>query len=151
MGYYPDILLACRRINDAMGKHVAAEVVKLMIKKGQAISGARVLVLGFTFKENCPDLRNTRVIDLVTELSEFGALVDVHDPWADAAEAHREYGVELLGSEPAPGTYDAVIIAVAHHQFSELGAEGVRRLGQEESILYDIKGLFDLSEVDARL
>ena len=151
VGYYPDILLACRRINDAMGKHVAAEVVKLMIKKGQAISGARVLVLGFTFKENCPDLRNTRVIDLVTELAQFGAKVDVHDPWADAVEARHEYGVDLLGSAPADGTYDAVVIAVAHHQFSELGAEGVRRLGREKSILYDIKGLFDLSEVDARL
>lgn len=151
VGYYPDILLACRRINDAMGKHVAAEVVKLMIKKGLAVSSARILVLGFTFKENCPDLRNTRVIDLVTELSEFGARVEVYDPWADREEARHEYGVALLDATPAASAYDAIVIAVAHHQFNELGAAGVRKFGKERSVVYDIKGIFPQAHVDARL
>ena len=126
VGYYPDILIACRRINDAMGKHVAAEVVKLMIHKGHAIAGARVLVLGFTFKENCPDLRNTRVIDLVHELQGFGAKVDVYDPWIDRIEARHEYAIDLLAEMPAPGRYDALVVAVAHDQFKTLGIEGLR-------------------------
>lgn len=151
VGYYPDILLACRRINDAMGKHVAAEVVKLMIRKGKAVANARVLVLGFTFKENCPDLRNTRVIDLVKELGEFGARVDAYDPWADRNEARHEYGIELLEAEPDVGVYDAIVIAVAHQQFSEGGPEGVRRLAKPDAVIYDIKGLFGLADVDARL
>tara|TARA_R110002020_G_scaffold276833_2_gene492134 strand:+ start:3122 stop:4402 length:1281 start_codon:yes stop_codon:yes gene_type:complete len=151
VGYYPDILLACRRINDAMGRHVAAEVVKLMIKKGLAILDARVLVLGFTFKENCPDLRNTRVIDLIDELTEFGAKVDVFDPWANAAEARNEYGVELLSESPSGGVYDAIILAVAHRQFRETGADGIRNYGRKKSVVYDIKGMFNHSEVDARL
>jgi UDP-N-acetyl-D-galactosamine dehydrogenase len=151
VGYYPDILLACRRINDAMGQHVAAEVVKLMIHKGHAIAGARVLVLGFTFKENCPDLRNTRVIDLVRELQGFGARIDVHDPWADCAEAKREYAIDLLAEMPAPGSYDALVVAVAHDQFKTLGIEGLRRLANDRAIIYDIKGLFPKDQVDGRL
>ena len=151
VGYYPDILLACRRINDAMGQHVAAEVIKLMIHKGHTISGARVLVLGFTFKENCPDLRNTRVIDLVRELREFGASVDVHDPWADRAAAADEYGIDLLATMPAPGQYDALVVAVAHDQFKTLGIEGLRRLGNERAIVYDIKGMYPRTQVDGRL
>jgi UDP-N-acetyl-D-galactosamine dehydrogenase len=151
VGYYPDILLACRRINDAMGHHVAAEVVKLMIHKGHAIAGARVLVLGFTFKENCPDLRNTRVIDLVRELQGFGANVDVYDPWADRAEATREYAIDLLAEMPAPGQFDALVVAVAHDQFKTLGIEGLRRLANDRAIIYDIKGLFPKNEVDGRL
>ena len=151
VGYYPDILLACRRINDAMGQHVAAEVVKLMIHKGHAIAGARVLVLGFTFKENCPDLRDTRVIDLVRELQGFGAKVDVHDPWAERAEARREYAIDLLAELPAPGHYDALVVAVAHDQFKTLGIEGLRRLTNDRAIIYDIKGLFPKDQVDGRL
>ena len=151
VGYYPDILLACRRINDAMGQHVAAEVVKLMIHKGHAIAGARVLVLGFTFKENCPDLRNTRVIDLVRELQGFGVKVDVHDPWADRAEARHEYAIDLLTEVPQPGNYDALVVAVAHDQFKTLGIEGLRRLASERAIIYDIKGLFPKDQVDGRL
>jgi UDP-N-acetyl-D-galactosamine dehydrogenase len=151
VGYYPDILLACRRINDAMGRHVAAEVVKLMIHKGHAIAGARVLVLGFTFKENCPDLRNTRVIDLVRELQGFGARVDVYDPCADGAEARHEYAIDLLAEIPAPGQYDALVVAVAHDQFKTLGIEGLRRLANDRAIIYDIKGLFPKDQVDGRL
>jgi UDP-N-acetyl-D-glucosamine/UDP-N-acetyl-D-galactosamine dehydrogenase len=151
VGYYPDILLACRRINDAMGQHVAAEVVKLMIHKGHAIAASRVLVLGFTFKENCPDLRNTRVIDLIRELQTFGVKVDVYDPWADSAEARREYGINLLSEMPEPGQYDALVIAVAHEKFKALGIDGLRRLANKRAIIYDIKGMFPKDQVDGRL
>jgi len=151
VGYFPDILLACRRINDAMGQHVASETIKLMIKKGHAIKDSRVLVLGFTFKENCPDLRNTRVIDLVHELAEFGASVDIYDPWADRDEARAEYGVELLEAAPPAGSYDAVVLAVAHDQFKTGGATGVRALANGRAVVYDIKGILPKDEVDGRL
>lgn len=151
VGYYPDILLACRRINDAMGKHVAGEVIKLMIHKGHAIAGARVLVLGFTFKENCSDLRNTRVIDLVRELEGFSAKVDIYDPWADRAEAKHEYAIDLLAEIPTPGSYDALVVAVAHDQFKSLGIDGLRRLANGRAVIYDIKGIFPKNEVDGRL
>jgi UDP-N-acetyl-D-galactosamine dehydrogenase len=150
-GYHPDILLACRRINDAMGQHVAAEVIKLMIRRGRAIARAKVLVLGFTFKEDCPDLRNTRVVDLIKELREFDAAVDVYDPWANAKEALHEYGIELLAEEPSGSTYDAVVIAVGHRQFREMGIGGLRGMAGEEAILYDIKGLYPKNEMDGRL
>lgn len=151
VGYYPDILLACRRINDAMGQHIASEVVKLMIKKGHAISGARVLVLGFTFKENCPDLRNTRVIDLVSELSAFGARVEVFDPWADLAEARMEYGIELQSDLQDSEKYDAVVIAVGHEEFKTLGINALRGLLNNRGVIYDVKGILAKSDVDARL
>ena len=150
-GYYPDILLACRRINDAMGQHVAAEVVKLMIGKGHAIKDSRILVLGLSFKENCPDLRNTRVVDLVREFETFGAVVDVHDPWVDAAEAKHEYGLDLLAATPAAGTYDAIVVAVAHEQFAQLGIDGLRRYGNARAVVYDIKSVFPMGAVDGRL
>ena len=150
-GYYPDILLACRRINDAMGQHVAAEVIKLMIRKGHAISNARILVLGFTFKENCPDLRNTRVIDLIHEFRDFGAVVDVYDPWANGAEAQHEYGIELLVEKPSHADYDAVVIAVAHDEFRAMGVEGIRGLANGNAVLYDIKAMFTSDQVDGRL
>jgi len=151
VGYYPDILLACRRINDAMGQHVASEVVKLMIGKGHAIKNSRVLVLGLTFKENCPDLRNTRVVDLVKEFESFGAVVDVYDPWADAVEAKAEYGLDLLPHAPEPGVYDAVVVAVAHDEFKVGGSEGVRAWANGRAVLYDIKGILPKDEVDGRL
>ncbi len=151
VGYYPDILLACRRINDAMGRHVAAEVVKLLIHKGHAVAMAHVLVLGFTFKENCPDLRNTRVIDLMRELQSFDTQVDLYDPHADSVEAQREYGVNLLPALPKPGQYDAVVIAVAHNEFKQIGITGLRSLGNERAVIYDIKGMFEKDEVDGRL
>ena len=150
-GYYPDILLACRRINDAMGQHVAAEVIKLMVGQGHAIRGSRVLVLGLTFKENCPDLRNTRVIDLVRELQSFGAAVDVHDPWADAEETRKHYGLNLLPSVEAKGSYAAVVLAVAHEQFKAGGAYDVRALAMPHGVVYDIKGVLPKELVDARL
>ena len=115
-GYYPDILLACRRINDAMGQQVAAEVIKLMVQRGITVAGSRILLLGITFKENCPDLRNTRVVELAGELEDYRATVEIHDPWADRVEALQEYGIRLV-EEPQPGAYDAVVIAVAHDEF----------------------------------
>lgn len=150
-GYYPDILLACRRINDAMGEHVAADVVKLMIQRGIAVAGARILILGITFKENCPDLRNTRVIELAEKFGEYRAQVEIYDPWADAVEARRVYGIELLGEAPEQGAYDAVIVAVAHDQFRALGAQGARGYGRPHALLYDIKSLYPRELVDARL
>ena len=150
-GYYPDILLACRRINDAMGRHVAAEVIKLMVQRGQTVAGARILILGLTFKENCSDLRNTRVIDLAREFQEYGAGVEIHDPWADRDEARHEFGADLLVDTPTAGRYDAIVIAVAHHQFRSLGIEGLRRFGQPGAVVYDIKGIFPMDAVDARL
>ena len=151
VGYYPDILLACRRINDAMGQHVASEVVKLMISKGHAIKGSRILVLGLTFKENCPDLRNTRVVDLVREFESFGSIVDIHDPWVDAVEAKAEYGLSLLPGAPQPGVYDAVVLAVAHNEFKAHGSQGVRAWANDRAVIYDIKGVLPKEEVDGRL
>jgi UDP-N-acetyl-D-galactosamine dehydrogenase len=151
VGYYPDILLACRRINDAMGQHVASEVVKLLIRKGHAVAKARVLVMGFTFKENCPDLRNTRVIDLVRELQAFDMQVDIYDPHADAAEAQQEYGVSLLGAVPEAGQYDALVVAVAHDEFKTLGIAGLRGLANTSGVVYDIKGMFGKEDADGRL
>jgi len=150
-GYYPDILLACRRINDAMGQHVAAEVIKLMIQRGIVVAGARILLLGLTFKENCPDLRNTRVVDLAREFRDYGATVDIHDPWADPVQARHEYAIDLLAGEPQPGAYDAIVVAVGHDQFRAMGVEGIRRLANGRAVIYDIKGLFPKDAVDARL
>jgi UDP-N-acetyl-D-galactosamine dehydrogenase len=122
-----------------------------MIHKGQAIAGARILVLGFTFKENCPDLRNTRVIDLVHEFESFSAKVDVYDPWADAADAKHEYGFDLLPGAPEPGKYDAIVVAVAHDRFREMGIEGLRKFATDRAVIYDIKGMFPKDQVDGRL
>ncbi|HJW46595.1 MAG TPA: nucleotide sugar dehydrogenase [Lysobacter sp.] len=150
-GYYPDILLACRRINDAMGEHVANDVIKLMIQRDIAVSGSRILILGLAFKENCADLRNTRVVELAQRFREYHAQVDIHDPWVDAEAAKQEYGVDLLVSEPRASHYDAIVLAVAHDQFRKLGADGVRRYGRDNALLYDIKSLFPREAVDARL
>ncbi|MGO1073717.1 nucleotide sugar dehydrogenase [Lysobacter sp. CA199] len=149
-GYYPDILLACRRINDAMGGFVAADVVKRMIQRGITVAGSRILILGITFKENCADLRNTRVIDLAQEFGEYRAVVDIHDPWAHAEEARREYGVNMV-DRPEAGAYDAIVVAVSHEQFRTLGAAGARAYGKPGALLYDIKSLYPRAEVDARL
>jgi UDP-N-acetyl-D-glucosamine/UDP-N-acetyl-D-galactosamine dehydrogenase len=151
VGYFPDVLLACRRINDAMGRHVAAEVVKLLIKKGHPVAQTRALVLGLTFKENCADLRNTRVIDLVRELESYGIDVDIHDPHADAIEAQKEYGVTLLGAMPSQRQYHAIILAVAHDSFRQMGVEGLSLISEQCAVIYDIKGVFDKDSVDGRL
>ena len=150
-GYYPDILLACRRINDAMGEHVANEVIKLMIQRDIPVAGSRILILGLAFKENCADLRNTRVVELAQRFREYRAQVDIHDPWVDPEIARREYGVDVMSSEPAAGKYDAVVLAVAHEQYRALGPEGARRYGRGNALLYDIKSLYPRDSVDARL
>ena len=150
LGYHPQMILAGRRINDNMSLYVASQVIKLMLKKGIRPSGSRVLVLGLAFKENCPDVRNTKVVDIVKELSSYGASVDVHDPWCDAAEAKHEYDLDLV-SAPEKGAYDAVIIAVAHNEFRALGAAGIRAFCKDTSVLYDIKYVLPADQVDDRL
>ncbi|MCX7034408.1 MAG: Vi polysaccharide biosynthesis UDP-N-acetylglucosamine C-6 dehydrogenase TviB [Arenimonas sp.] len=150
IGYHPEVILAGRRINDGMGAHVAAQVVRLMTRKGINPVGARVLVLGLAFKENCPDLRNTRVVDIIAELAEFQAQVDVYDPWVDAGEALHEYGITPIAS-PAAGQYDAVVLAVGHAEFAKLGGPGVRALGKANSVVYDVKYVLPRDAVDGRL
>lgn len=146
MGYNPEIILAGRRLNDNMGFYVANRVIKLMIKKGHTIAGSRVLMLGITFKENCPDIRNSRAIDVVTEFKEYSCKVDVYDPWASHEEVKHEYGIDLI-EKPGIG-YDAVVLGVSHDEFKQLD---LKALGNGKTIIYDIKGLFDKSLVDERL
>jgi UDP-N-acetyl-D-galactosamine dehydrogenase len=150
VGHHPDVILAGRRTNDSMGPYVASEVIRLMVRKGINPVRARVLVLGLAFKENCPDLRNTRVVDIVHALHEYNAEVDVHDPWVNAAEAEHEYALTPIGV-PNRGNYDAVIIAVGHRQFVDLGAEGIRALGKPSSVVYDVKYVLPREAVDGRL
>ena len=149
-GYHPQIILAGRRLNDGMGAHVAGQLIKAMLKKRIQVDGARVLVLGLTFKENCPDLRNTRVIDVIGELEDYGVVVDVYEPWADAAEAQHEYGITPI-KEPEPGTYDGIVIAVAHDEFRAMGAEALRAYGSANHVLYDLKTVFPADQTDLRL
>lgn len=150
IGYHPEIILAGRRVNDGMGPYVAAELVKRMIKAGQTVASARVLVLGFAFKENCPDLRNTRVIDVIRELKDFGCDVDVSDCWANAEEAEQEFGLSLLES-PAGATYDCVLLAVPHREYAEMTTESLRAYLKEGGILFDLKGILPLGDADMRL
>jgi len=150
VGHHPDVILAGRRTNDGMGVYVANEVIRLMVRKGINPVRARVLVLGLAFKENCPDLRNTRVVDIVHALHAYNAQVDVHDPWINADEAKHEYALSPVAS-PAPGDYDAVIVAVGHRQFIELGVEGIRGYGKPDSVVYDVKYVLPRDAVDGRL
>ncbi|MDE4193139.1 Vi polysaccharide biosynthesis UDP-N-acetylglucosamine C-6 dehydrogenase TviB [Phaeobacter gallaeciensis] len=150
LGYHPEILLAGRRLNDGMGAYVAGEMVKAMLRRGLPVAGARVLVMGLTFKENCPDLRNTRVIDVLRALEEFGVLPEVHDPHADPEEALREYGISLV-TEPAAGRYDGVMLAVAHDTFRQMGAEAIRAYGTPGALLYDLKYILPPEASDLRL
>jgi len=150
IGYHPEMILAGRRLNDNMALHVAGQITRLMASKRIHVKGARVLVLGITFKENCPDIRNSKVADVVRELDKQGALVEVYDPWASAAECRHEYGLAPV-RELKPGRYDAAVVAVAHRQFRELGARGVRRLCRRRHVLYDIKHVFSAAAVDGRL
>lgn len=150
IGYHPEIILAGRRLNDAMGAYVVTQLVKGMIKKKIQVEGAKVLVLGLSFKENCPDIRNTKIIDIVQELQEYHIQADVYDPWVDAAEAEHEYNITPV-QELQNGQYDAVILAVAHDQFKAMGAAEIRALGKAEHILYDLKYVLDQSESDIRL
>lgn len=150
IGYHPEVILAGRRINDGMGRHVASELVKAMLHRCIQVNGARVLVMGLTFKENCPDLRNTRVVDVVKELQDYNITVDVHDPWIDAAESEHEYGISPV-AQPQQGAYDAIILAVAHNQFKAMGADDIRGLGKPEHVLYDLKYTLPKDQVDLRL
>jgi len=150
IGYHPAMILAGRRINDGMGAHVAGQVVKLMLQKNLPVNGGRALVMGLSFKENCPDLRNTRVVDIIDELRSFGMQVDVWDPWVNKAEAEHEYAITPI-DRPQNGSYDSIVLAVSHKQFVELGIDGVRALGRDGAIVYDVKYLFDRSLTDGRL
>ena len=150
IGYHPEMILAGRRLNDNMGLYVANEIVKLMTRKRIHVKGSRALILGITFKENCPDIRNSKVVDVVHELQKYGASVDIYDPWADGTDCRHEYGLRTTRSLDSK-RYDVAIIAVAHRQFREMGAEGVRRLCKKNHVVYDIKHVFPASEVDGRL
>jgi UDP-N-acetyl-D-glucosamine/UDP-N-acetyl-D-galactosamine dehydrogenase len=151
IGYHPEVILAGRRINDGMGAHVADRVARLMMKRGFPVVGSRVLVMGLALKENCPDLRNSKVIDLVRGLKEYNAQIEVWDPWANADEARHEFGLEIETSEPARGRYDAIVMAVGHREFSAMGAKTVRALGRPGAVFFDLKGVFDKQASDGRL
>ena len=150
IGYHPEIILAGRRLNDNMSLYVANQLVKQLNKKRIQVEGAKVLVLGLTFKENCPDIRNTKVVDIVTELQDFNIQVDVYDPWIDAAESQHEYGITPI-EQPQTAQYDAIVVAVAHDQFKQLGEQGIRAFGKENHVLYDLKYILDKTESDIRL
>jgi UDP-N-acetyl-D-glucosamine/UDP-N-acetyl-D-galactosamine dehydrogenase len=150
IGYNPEIILAGRRMNDGMGAYVALQMIKAMIKKSIQIEGARVLIMGLTFKENCPDLRNTRVVDVIRELRDYNLQIDVFDPWVNPSEAEQEYGIQPIKT-PEPGAYDGVVLAVAHEQFKALGAEGIRAFSKASSVVYDLKYVLPKDAVDLRL
>lgn len=150
IGYHPQIILAGRRLNDGMGAYVASQLVKALLSKRIHVKGARVLVMGLTFKENCPDLRNTRVVDVIAELKDYGIDVDVYDPWVDTAEAQHEYAITPI-NRPEQGTYDGVILAVAHDEFTAIGEDGLRKLCAAEHVLYDLKYVLPAGQSDLRL
>ncbi|MDR1288406.1 MAG: Vi polysaccharide biosynthesis UDP-N-acetylglucosamine C-6 dehydrogenase TviB [Treponema sp.] len=150
IGYHPEIILAGRRINDNMGVYVASQLVKAMLKKHIPVADSRVLVMGLAFKENCPDLRNTRVVDIVHELENYDITVDVYDPWVDPGEAYREYGIKPVPA-PLPDMYDAIVLAVAHRQFREMGSVVIRKIGKEKHVVYDLKYVLSQNESDLRL
>jgi len=151
VGYYPQVILAGRRINDGMGRFVADQVAKLMMKKRLPVVGSRILVMGLTFKENCPDIRNSKVIDVITGLQDYNADVDVYDPWVNRDEAKREFGIDCLANPPQAGIYDAIVLAVGHQEFVDLGISGIKALGRNQAIIYDVKGLFPQQHTDGRL
>lgn len=150
LGYQPQVILAGRRINDGMGAYVAGQMIKAMLKKRIQVQGARVLVLGLAFKENCPDLRNTRVIDVVHELQEYGVQVDLNDPWVDAEEAQAEYGIDLVKA-PEANTYEGVVLAVAHSQFRDAGFDALCSYATADSVFFDLKSVFPTEKSTLRL
>jgi UDP-N-acetyl-D-galactosamine dehydrogenase len=150
IGYNPEIILAGRRLNDSMGNYMVTQIVKLMLNKRIHINEAKILIMGLAFKENCPDLRNTRVIDMINEFNNYGAKVDVYDPWVDSNETQQTYGFTPL-SAPQLGSYDAIVLAVKHKQFTEMGVEKIRALGKDNHVLYDIKYILPANQVDGRL
>jgi UDP-N-acetyl-D-galactosamine dehydrogenase len=152
MGYHPDVILAGRRINEYMGLEVAERTVRLMVRRGLPVARGKVLVLGLTFKENCPDIRNTRVVDILAILRGYGVQVDVYDPWVDRAEVFSEYGIEPLAELPEAGaSYSAIILAVNHDELTSLGAARIRELGVPDAVLFDVKGVLPLGDADGRL
>lgn len=151
VGYHPEVILAGRRINDGMGRHVADETIKLMLRKGLPVLGSKVLVLGLTFKENCPDVRNTKVVDVIKALRSYNTHVDVYDPWIDVDEAEREYGLKCLRQEPAKDEYAAIVLAVGHAQFVAMGEQGLKAYGQAGAVVYDVKSILPLGAADGRL
>lgn len=150
VGYNPEVILAGRRINDGMGHFIAASVVKMMTQRKLHLVDANVLILGLAFKENCPDLRNTRVVDIIEEFQEYHSNVDIYDPWADPEEAELEYGLKLV-SEPRQGHYDAIVLCVGHQEFRAMGADAIRKLGKAQHVLYDVKHILPKEQVDGRL
>ncbi|MCK9607961.1 MAG: Vi polysaccharide biosynthesis UDP-N-acetylglucosamine C-6 dehydrogenase TviB [Methylomonas sp.] len=150
IGYNPEVILSGRRINDSMGAYVVSQLIKLMLKKRIQVQDAKVLIMGLTFKENCPDIRNTRVVDIVAELKTYGVTIDVYDPWVNGDEAFEEYGIRPI-AQPGRRKYDAMILAVAHEEFKEMPISDIRALGKEQSIIYDLKYLFPAELTDARL
>ena len=150
IGFHPQMILAGRRTNDGMGAFVAGELIKQMARKGVYQPGARVLVLGLTFKENCPDLRNTQVVHLVRALEDYNLEVDIHDPWADPEEAKSEYGLELT-NDPEEGAYSAITLAVAHEEFRSLANPSIRKWGADNAVVYDLKHMLPPDQIDARL
>ncbi|PTB98161.1 Vi polysaccharide biosynthesis protein VipA/TviB, partial [Marinobacter sp. Z-F4-2] len=150
IGYHPEIILSGRRVNDNMGPYAAAELVKAMIKTGHTVASSKVLVMGLAFKENCPDLRNTRVIDVIRELQDFGCSVDVTDCWADNTEAEHEYGISLVEA-PKAGDYDALFLAVPHREYAAKTSKELRAYLKDNGVLFDLKGVLPLGEADLRL
>ncbi len=150
LGYNPEMILAGRRINDNMSLYVASRIIKLMLGKGQQPQQSRILMMGLAFKENCPDVRNTKVVDIVRELASYGAIIDVFDPWVDATDARQEYDIELT-EDPQPGAYDVVVLAVAHEQFRDMGEQGIKAYGKPGSVFFDVKYLLPQDAADGRL
>ncbi len=150
ISYHPEVILAGRRLNDDMGRYIAEQVVRLMMQNKIQVSGARALVLGLTFKENCPDLRNSRAIDVVRELQRYNVVVDVHDPCVTPEDVHSEYNLEMEKT-PQHGNYDAVVVAVGHQQFTDAGADGLRAYCKSDGVLYDVKSILSADAVDGRL
>ena len=150
IGYHPEVILAGRRLNDGMGTYVASQLVKAMTKKSIQVNGARILIMGLAFKENCPDVRNTKVVDVYRELLEYNCQVDIYDPWINSEEALHEYGVQIL-PELSGQKYEGIVLAVAHQQFKEMGVEKIRSFGQSKNVLYDLKYIFSADQSDLRL
>ena len=151
MGYHPEVILAGRRINDSMAEYVADETVKLMLQKGLPVLGCKILVLGLSFKENCPDVRNSKVVDIVNRLQAYNTTVDIYDPWVDLEEARIEYGIDCLPALPENNRYSAIVLAVSHDEFKRLGIEKIKQFGVLNSVIFDVKGVLDKNSVDGRL
>lgn len=150
IGYHPEVILAGRRINDGMGRYVVSQLIKQMLNRRMHVNGANVLIMGLTFKENCPDIRNTKVVDIISELEGYGVNVDVYDPWIDVKEVESEYGITPVTS-PENGKYDGVIIAVAHQKFKDIGVNGIKSFAKSDHVIYDLKYILNSEDVDIRL